>query len=83
MVVEGTLEATGKSYIPTVAYVWVNLTQVQMNDKEVTTAVSNNPSAKAADADGSDANVQGNGSLHVLPQTVNLDRGYTLLHVNN
>ena len=83
MVIEGTIQATGKSYVPTEAYVWVNLTQVQMNGKEVTTAVANNPAAKAADVNGSDANVKGEGSMNILPETVNIGRTYQLRHVTD
>ena len=83
VVIEGTIQATGKSYVPTKAYFWVNLTQVQMNGKEVTTAVANNPAAKAADVNSSDANVKGEGSMDILPETMNIGRTYQLCHVTD
>lgn len=66
---EGTIDATGMSYIPTVAYVFVHLIQVQVHGDESFTAVANNPEGKAADADGSQKDVSGSGRLHVLPAT--------------
>ena len=83
MVIEGTIQATGKSYVPIEAYVFVNLTQVQLNEKEVTTAVANTPAAKATDVNGSDANVKGEGSMNILPETMNIGRTYQLWHVTN
>ena len=83
MVVEGSIEVTGKSYVPTEACVWVNLTQVQLNGREITTVISNNPAVKAVDVNGSDGNVKGEGSLNVLPETINVGRICTLHHVKD
>lgn len=62
----GELTAIGQSYIPTVAYAWINLTQVTMNESEETTAVADNPTAKAADENGSNKNVAGDDKMHLL-----------------
>ena len=62
---------------------WVNLTQVLMNDKDFFTTISNNPAGKASDVNGCDANVKGGGDLHVLPQTVNIGHNYALHYVTN
>ena len=83
MVIEGTIQATGKSYVPTEAYVFVNLTQVQLNEKQVNTAVANTPAAKATDVNGSDANVKGEGSMNIIPETMNIGRTYQLGHVTD
>ena len=79
---EGSIEATGRSYIPTQAYVWINLTQVQMDEKTKFTAVANNPDAKAADDSGSEKNVDGSGSLHTLPSVMSLAPNYAMAHVS-
>ena len=69
------------SYVPTVAYVWVNLTQFQMNSKESIVAISNNPPGKAADEKGNDSDVEGSGSLHTLPSLLTLPRSARVKHI--
>jgi hypothetical protein len=64
--IKGTIEAEGVSYVPTVAYVWIHLDQVSLNGKEAFTAVASEPDGKAADTDGSQKNVTGNGQLNVI-----------------
>lgn len=83
MKVEGTIVATGKSYIPTVAYAFVNLTQVQVHGDETFTAVANNPEGKAADASGSQKDVSGSGHLHVLPATKEITADSPLLYITS
>ena len=78
---EGTLDATGKSYVPTKAYVFIHLTQVQLNEKESFTAIANNPVGKAADDNGSQDNVIGSGSLNVLPTTMQLGEKFDMMYM--
>lgn len=67
---EGHIQATGVSYVPTQAYVWVNLTKIKLDDTAETSAVSNDPVGRVADSSGNDSNVSGGGNLHIMPKTV-------------
>ena len=66
MEVKGTIEAEGVSYVPTVVYLWIHLTQVSINGKEAFTAIASKPDGKAADIDGSQKNVTGSGQLNTI-----------------
>lgn len=60
----GVMPPFGKSCIPTMAYPWINFTQVTVDDSPTTTALF--PIIylpKAADINGSDKNVGGEGTL--------------------
>ena len=72
MTVTGSIEATGVSYVPTEVCVWVNLTQFQMDSKEQIVAITDNPPTMAANGKGDDSEVEGSGSLHILPSTLAL-----------
>lgn len=80
---EGTIDVTGKSYVPTVAYIFVHLIQVQVHSDETFTAIANNPEAKAADANGSQQNVSGNGDLHIIPETKEISTDCALCYIPN
>ena len=67
---KGPIEATGESYIPTEAYIWVNVTKIKFDQHQETTAIANSPSGKVADSSGSTKNVSGSGELHTLSKTV-------------
>ena len=64
--ITGTIQATGLSYVPTTAYLWVHFTQVSYNKGKEFTAIANNPTGKAADASGSQAHCSGDGKLNAV-----------------
>lgn len=70
---EGTIDATGKSYYPTIAYAFVHLTQVEIDGRESFNVISNSPEGEAADANGSQKNVAGGGNLDILPATTEIN----------
>ena len=59
--VEGHITTTGLCYVPTEAYVWVNVTTVKFDQSSATTAIANDPTGNVADTNGSDKNVSGHG----------------------
>ena len=72
MKAEGTISATGKSYVPTEAYIFVNLAQVEIQGMESFSAIANNPEGEAADVNGSQKDVSGSGNLHIFPSTTEI-----------
>ena len=64
--IKGDIEATGTSYVPTKAYMFIHVTQVSFNENLSFTAVANQPEAKAADENGSSRDVSGLGNLNVI-----------------
>ena len=77
----GYIEATGLSFVPTQAYVWVNLTQVAIDDTTQYNAVADQPDGKAADENGSQSDVTGSGSLNTIPSLSQLSTRAALSHV--
>ena len=73
MTIEGEIQATGVSYVPVIAYIFIHITQVSFNGKLSFNAVANHPEAKAADENGDSRDVSGSGQLNVVPSTPKAD----------
>ena len=66
MTIEGKLEATATSYVPTTAYVFIHIIQVSIDENIAFIAIDDHPKGKAADEKGSSRNVTGSENLHVI-----------------
>ena len=66
MTISGEIHATGQSYVPTTAYIFIHLTQVTLDGKQSFNAIANQPEAKAAAEDGSQSGIKGEGKLNLI-----------------
>lgn len=64
--ITGKVKATSMDAFPVTVYAFIHLTQVKQNGKKSYVVVADNPAAQAADGNGSQGKVNGDGKLHTL-----------------